>query len=266
MDSPYIRQRFIPSKRGDIADRALRGQITPAQAEAEAKKIGAKPFATKPSPDAFDPMQVAYWDIAMVWAWLASGSADEVREVWNDYRKEVWDWESAGQGSVVAQRAPVDLVELFVRHGSAESLFRRLVKNGEISATAKLCGNDERVAIPAVRWHDLKEGMIGRRIGLFVAGTPWCYDLLFSRIKCMEALAHGTRIASADPGITIATPSPARRKRGPVPSKKSKAMLKVDRGRLEGMLEKEMEEEFKHIAARTCLREARNWVLGNSDK
>jgi hypothetical protein len=191
----YIRQTFTPTERDQVIDRVRRGEITKEKAEAEAEKIGVGPLAAKPDPSTFDPIGEAYWSLEMVLTWFETESADEVREVWNDYRKEVWDWqpiEPTGSAWALRMKSPVELLDLCCRpgyHAAKEQLWR-CVKNGEINATARLCSTGERVPIPAARWYDLKIGMVGRCIGLHVDSGPWCYDVLFSSSECMKVHAR----------------------------------------------------------------------------
>jgi hypothetical protein len=80
------------SARDDIIDKVRRGEMTPPQAEAEALQFGIEPFASEPDPAKFDPMGETWWGLLMAIAWIACRSADKVREFWDPYRSECWDW------------------------------------------------------------------------------------------------------------------------------------------------------------------------------
>jgi hypothetical protein len=200
-NAPYIRQAFTPSERDYIIDRVGRGEITREQAEAEAEKIGVGPLASKPDPSTFDPMREAYWSLPMALIWLETESVDEVREVSNDYRRKVWHWEETERGWVLRLMRAVELLDLTYRpgHRAAKELFWRCAKNSEIAPTARLVSSGERVSIPPPRWYDLEMGieMVQQHIGLHASGVLWCYDVLVSRIECIEAQARLKQISPA---------------------------------------------------------------------
>jgi hypothetical protein len=213
-NAPYIRQPVAPSERDYIIDCVGRGEITPEQAEVEAKKMGVGPLAAKPGPSTFDPMREARWSLEMVLTWFETQSADKVREVCNDYRKEVWEWQptdAMGRAWVLRMRSPVELLDLCSPgYRAAKEQLWRCAKNGEINATARLCSTGERVPIAAARWYDLEIGMVGRCIGLKVDSSPWCYDVLISCTECIEAHARIKQIppaaVSPDPIANKTTP------------------------------------------------------------
>jgi hypothetical protein len=169
--------------RNDIIDKVQRGEWTPEQAEAETARLGIKPFASEPEPAAFDPMCEAWWSLPMAIAWIAWRSPDKVREFWDAYRSECWDWNfrewrDGPDGPVYAghfleQRRPATLSSLLFaeHHDSAQGL----LPHGTISITdakAKLwkalgensfqamgvsTETGERTVIPDHAWRDLND-------------------------------------------------------------------------------------------------------------
>jgi hypothetical protein len=169
--------------RDDIIDKVRRGEMTPPHAEAEAVRLGIKPFASEPDPAGFDPMCEAWWSLPMAIAWIAWRSPDKVREFWDAYRSECWDWNfqewrDGPDGPVYAahfleQRRPATLSSVLFaeHHDSAQGL----LPHGTISindAKAKLWGalgensfqatgvsteTGERAVIPDYAWRDLHD-------------------------------------------------------------------------------------------------------------
>jgi hypothetical protein len=78
--------------RNDILHRARFGDLTDAEAEAEAGRLGVGPLAEKPEPAQFDPMKTPHWTYPMVMAWLLWRDPDEPRQWMQDYRQECWVW------------------------------------------------------------------------------------------------------------------------------------------------------------------------------
>jgi hypothetical protein len=87
---PLLPPRFA------ILERVRCGEITPSEAEKAAAALGIGPLACKPNPVDFDPMQEASWSLLMGFQWLKWHSSGEVRDVWDKYRFEFWDWVPIG--------------------------------------------------------------------------------------------------------------------------------------------------------------------------
>jgi hypothetical protein len=68
------------------------GRMTPGEAEEAAKRQGLIPLAEKPDPALFNPMHEPTWTLAMVVAWIVWRTPEAVRDNWDDYRLECWDW------------------------------------------------------------------------------------------------------------------------------------------------------------------------------
>jgi hypothetical protein len=81
-----------PMRREDLIENVEYGRMTPDEAEAEAARLGLAPLVTAPDPNAFDPMSRTWWTLVMAIAWISWRSPDKVREFWDDYRRECWDW------------------------------------------------------------------------------------------------------------------------------------------------------------------------------
>ena len=72
---------------------AMRGQITPEQAEEWARDHGKPPFEERPDPAKFDPMTVDDWTLGMATAWIVWRTPDAVRDVWSDFASGCWEWQ-----------------------------------------------------------------------------------------------------------------------------------------------------------------------------
>jgi hypothetical protein len=79
--------------RDALLDRVNMGELTPAQAEAEAKRLGmASLQPPDPNPELFDPTREAQWTLPMAVAWIAYREISAVRNRWEAYRGEFWIW------------------------------------------------------------------------------------------------------------------------------------------------------------------------------
>lgn len=77
-----------------ILGEAYHGRLNPDQAEAEAKRLNLRPFASKPDPLLLDPMLEAVWSLSMSVAWMCWRTSEKVRESWPEYCREWWQWNS----------------------------------------------------------------------------------------------------------------------------------------------------------------------------
>jgi hypothetical protein len=78
--------------RDDLITKVQRGEMTPADAESEAKRLGLRSLASEPDPNDYDPMREPFWTLPMAVAWIAYRTQNAVRNWWDEYRKECWDW------------------------------------------------------------------------------------------------------------------------------------------------------------------------------
>lgn len=79
-------------QREEIFERAKQGEITGAQADEEAIRLGLGSFSHQPGPDEFRPEAQAWWTLAMAVAWIAYLDFDEVREWSAPFREQSYDW------------------------------------------------------------------------------------------------------------------------------------------------------------------------------
>lgn len=86
-------QDFEPDLRVRIVGKAQSGRWHKDWAERVAKRLKVGPLAGRPDPSHFDPMTQPVWTLAMVIAWIVWRTPDDVRENWNAYRVECWDWQ-----------------------------------------------------------------------------------------------------------------------------------------------------------------------------
>jgi hypothetical protein len=80
------------SPRDILIDRVQRGEITPDEAEANAREAGVGPLATTPEPVDFDPEKSVWWTLPMALAWIAWRDIRHVREHCSEYRVECNFW------------------------------------------------------------------------------------------------------------------------------------------------------------------------------
>jgi hypothetical protein len=79
-----------PDTRDSLIKKALRGAISPATAEAEAKRLKLGPLARKPKESAFDPVSEPWWTLPMAMAWIVWRRPRPVLAFWDKYRLEFW--------------------------------------------------------------------------------------------------------------------------------------------------------------------------------
>ena len=203
---------YVPNERDEILMRARRGDLDPAQAEGWARENGQRPFASMPDENAFDPMAEPYWSLGMTAAWILWRTASSVRNYWNDYRTECWEWRAQEavysdgrreRGWKIDQREPVSLFdtlnEATRKHPDPSmvasptacrgELWLRL-RAGELTATGIAHGRKDRVVIPEHDWIDLDyfEPDCGgpNAIGVHREDQPRYYDV---RVTTAEVMA-----------------------------------------------------------------------------
>lgn len=171
-----------------IYSRAQNGEITPAQAEAEAKSNGLEPFASKPTLPAFDPMLEPRWTITMAVAWIAWRDLEIVRDNCPGIRSEWWYW------TYREERIPVDGGKSFDHragwilepHREASTVWLSLTEATikaelERPASAQMSASEAEKAL----WRRLSEGALiaealneqGRPIE--IPARDWSYLKLF---------------------------------------------------------------------------------------
>jgi hypothetical protein len=88
----FERGEFKQSLRDRLITRAQYGEITPAQAEAEAAANGLAAFERTPDLPQFDPRLESRWSIVMALAWIAWRDFESVREQVPEFRAESTYW------------------------------------------------------------------------------------------------------------------------------------------------------------------------------
>ena len=170
--------------RYQLIQRAFYGEITAAEAEAEADRLGIGPLASEPPADDFDPIVADRWSLPMAVSWIAWRSTDKVREAWPAYAAECQDWRYAKRrvgfdGDVhdsyfLEPRRPSTLMWLEMHQiltldelgstdapaaigvADAKRVLWQSLRRGAIQATATHRQRDERIVIPIEAWDDLE--------------------------------------------------------------------------------------------------------------
>src|SRR5215208_29522 len=168
--------------RDDLIDKVRYGKLTPAQAEAEARLLGLEPLAKCPDPSEFNPMAEAWWSLPMAVAWIVWRSPNRVRQYWDAYRRECWDWHfhhwrvgvdgPVYDGYFLEERSPATLVRLRLSEsfddaddsepkpmmslGEAQHACWQALQEGLLQATGLSRQTGERTPIPAHEWRDLE--------------------------------------------------------------------------------------------------------------
>jgi hypothetical protein len=163
-----------PDERDLLIERVRIGEISPEDAEAEAREKGHGPLATTPSPEKFDPFEDREWSIPMVLAWIAFRSPDRVRDFNDAWRSESWFWKSrrgpkgasSKSGWALVQRNPVTVMALQTA-GSAVSETETLdltevarrqlwpaLRDGIFEATGVETKSGKQTVIPREFWTD----------------------------------------------------------------------------------------------------------------
>lgn len=112
------------NQRDELFDQLKYGKIDPATAEAEARRLGLDPLQPVVDLSRFDPAREVQWTLPMAVAWIAYRSLDNVRNSWNAYREQCWDWfhrkwrlgpdGEIFEGWVLEQRRPETMARLLI--------------------------------------------------------------------------------------------------------------------------------------------------------
>jgi hypothetical protein len=162
--------------RDDLITKVRRGEMTPADAESEATRVGLRSLASEPDPNTYDPMREPFWTLPMAVAWIACRTQDAVRNWWDEYRKECWDWHfrewrvgpdgPVHQGHFLERRLKATLVLLkmtgvwpdqtgLISVAEAIDALWLVFQSGGLEVTGINEDTGRRVPIPAEQWHDL---------------------------------------------------------------------------------------------------------------
>ena len=170
------KSRFGEVTRDDLITMVQHGEMTPADAESEAVRLGLGPFASEPDPNDYSPMRAPFWTLPMTVAWIAYRAEDAVRNWWDEYRKECSFWYfqewrvgpdgPVHQGHFLKRRSNATLVRLQMADAmrdvarpmsvaEAIDVLWQALRSGHLDASGIDEDTGQRVPIPAQQWHDL---------------------------------------------------------------------------------------------------------------
>ena len=167
-------------QRNRLLERARNGEITGAEADAEAVKLGLGRLSHEPGLDEFRPESMSHWTLTMAVAWIAYADLEKVREWSTPYRQACFDWvwqrwQQGIDGPIIEgweleqRRKPrLALLSLHDAHSRADhpdttalsiadarkALWAALADKMLI-ASGIATGPGRRIEIPAVEWLEL---------------------------------------------------------------------------------------------------------------
>lgn len=168
-------------QRDRLIDRAKYGEITGAQADAEAIRLGLGSLSRRPAADVFRPEGITDWTLPMALAWIVYLDLDEVRQWYAPFVAECWHWVHqtwrdgpAGQvytGWLLEQSLPPTVNGLGIASiadsiigtesratmsvSEAQKALWGMLREGFLVASGLDTRTGRRVEIPALDWHDL---------------------------------------------------------------------------------------------------------------
>lgn len=168
---------FRGRERGRLLDQVRLGEMSPQEAEDDAKEKGVGPFAVRPDPALHDPLSKPNWTLTMALAWISSRDLKKVAHWDKDYRDKCLDWfliradalspwghELRPLSSADARRfeeeetAPIGehvvTIDRKAVQDAREDLWSALLE-GKITAEAIPAGERRRVPVPAYEWQDM---------------------------------------------------------------------------------------------------------------
>jgi hypothetical protein len=134
------KQQFLRDK---LLLRTRDGEISPKQAEEEARAAGLKPLASIPDPVIFDPMKQSRWTLLQTIAWIAWRDSDLVMEQNPEYCRQYlhWvyrEWRSDEDNPECAVRGGWVLEPLHPPSLLLDILDNTMREHAELPATARL--------------------------------------------------------------------------------------------------------------------------------
>lgn len=202
------------ARREDLLRRAREGDLSPIEAEAEAERLGFGPLTAHPDPSLFDPAIKSHWSTAMVFGWIVSRDLAEVRKFDNVVRSQSTEWRAEpifktdGDGHWKLEKFGWVIEAQWPTSGLAfpgqrstilgVSSSRDMHEAKAARARAQLWGaagdgrlvadgvnrDEERVAVPAREWPDLRESGLNGEVECFqsrLTNGPTYRDVLWKR-------------------------------------------------------------------------------------
>jgi len=112
------------NRRDELFERLKYGELDPEAAEAEARRLGLAPLRPDVDRSHYDPARENQWTLTMAVAWIAFRTIDAVRDAWDVYRAECWDWifrkwrlgldGDVTEGWLLEQRPPATIAVLLI--------------------------------------------------------------------------------------------------------------------------------------------------------
>lgn len=218
--------------RDDLIEGVKYGRMSPADAEAEAARLGLKPLASRPDPKKFNAMGEAWWTLPMTVAWISWRDPQRVLDWYDPYRAECFDWHYTEwrlgpdgpvfKGHFLNERQRATLVSLSLSErydiatgrkctgttavGEAKAQLKTALQENSLQATGIPNNGERRVVIPDREWRDLKwieeRGRDFARYGLLsVAGYS---DVAFRRrsvLTLWPEIHHVQPVAQLPPSV-----------------------------------------------------------------
>lgn len=85
-------EEYDRDARNDLISRVRYSELTPDEAEAQAKANGWLPFAWQPPLPDFDPLKQSRWPIVMAVAWIAWRDLELTRQQCPEFRAQCTRW------------------------------------------------------------------------------------------------------------------------------------------------------------------------------
>ena len=203
-------RKISEDRRDDLIEKVFLGELTPREAEEQARKEGLPKLAGEADPSIFNPMSEPDWTLLMAVAWIVFRDDHQVRLCADEYRTKCTDFapfEKEGKTTYYLKtRDPVSRLHLDMTDASFDQ-HRRHVEmdvNQAITELRQSCGgkyNCQRKAergrhsIDALLWIDLKIFPHNKDPGTVVSEKVRDESVLLPRekvIKIWPAKASGS--------------------------------------------------------------------------
>jgi hypothetical protein len=164
-----------------LIEEAKYGRLSPADAEARAKRQGFGPLAGCPNRDNHKAVIEPWWTLPMVMAWILWRDTERVVEFYDPFRTQCFDWHHrkwrigfsgpVHEGYFLEPRRPATLSTVKMskwfdeasddqnsgtqKTSISEEDLMRALKNGSLAATGIPNDDGKRQSIPAHDWNDL---------------------------------------------------------------------------------------------------------------